>query len=246
MFAYLTIDQGNSSTKAALWENGEIKNRFCVRDGEIQAIKDLTAGCKLPLKAALCSVADSQARMLMTLERYGIDTVDINCRTPMPLKINYRTPETLGADRIAAAMGAFDLYGGKPILVADIGSAATYDLVTADGRYLGGNISPGLGMRLRALNSFTARLPLVDAYDGPTALFGADTREALRSGAVYGVAAELEFYARHTGPDAKVVLTGGWADVIAAHTGIECIVNHDLVLIGLNSILTYNEAKISC
>ena len=136
MFAYLTIDQGNSSTKAALWENGEIKNRFCVRDGEIQAIKDLTAGCKLPLKAALCSVADSQARMLMTLERYGIDTVDINCRTPMPLKINYRTPETLGADRIAAAMGAFDLYGGKPILVADIGSAATYDMVTADGRSL--------------------------------------------------------------------------------------------------------------
>ena len=179
MFAYLTIDQGNSSTKAALWENGEIKNRFCVRDGEIQAIKE----------AALCSVADSQARMLMTLERYGIDTVDINCRTTMPLKINYRTPETLGADRIAAAMGAFDLYGGKPILVADIGSAATYDMVTADGQYLGGNISPGLGMRLRALNSFTARLPLVDAYDGPTALFGADTREALRSGAVYGVTA---------------------------------------------------------
>lgn len=246
MFAYLTIDQGNSSTKGALWERGKIIDRFCVREGEFQAIKDLTAGSRLPLKAALCSVADSQASLLMTLQRHGIDTIDINCRTPMPLKIGYNTPQTLGADRIAAAMGAFDLYGGCPILVADIGSAATYDMITADGRYLGGNISPGLGMRLRALNSFTARLPLVDAHEGSVELFGTDTRQALRSGAVYGVVAELEFYARHTGPNAKIVLTGGWADMIARHTDIDCTVNHDLVLIGLNSILTYNEAKIYC
>ncbi|MDE6097679.1 MAG: type III pantothenate kinase [Muribaculaceae bacterium] len=246
MFAYLTIDQGNSSTKAALWQHGGISDRFCVRDGDFQAIKNLIAGCRMPVKAALCSVAESQNNMLMSLKRLGIDTLDINCRTPMPLKIRYSTPETLGADRIAAAMGAFELHGGSNILVADIGSAATYDLVTADGQYLGGNISPGLGMRLRALNSFTARLPLVDAYDGPAKMFGSDTREALRSGAVYGVVAELEFYARQAGPDAKIMVTGGWADMISRYTSVECIVNHDLVLIGLNSILAYNEAKISC
>lgn len=246
MFAYLTIDQGNSSTKAALWQHGEITARFCVRTDELTAVKDLISGCSRPLRAAICSVADSPAQLLQALSRLGIKTTDINCRTPMPLKICYRTPETLGADRIAAAMGAFDLYGGRPILVADIGSAATYDMVTADGRYLGGNISPGLGMRLRALNSFTARLPLVDAYDGPAEYFGADTREALRSGAVYGVVAELEFYARRLGPDAKIVVTGGWADMISRHSSLDCTVSHDLVLIGLNSILAYNEAKISC
>lgn len=246
MFAHLTIDQGNSSTKAALWKGGQVVGRFCVREDEFQAVKDLICGCREPLRASVCSVADSPAELLRALRRLDIDTIDINCRTPMPLRIGYRTPETLGADRIAAAMGAFDIYGGRPILVADIGSAATYDSVTADGLYLGGNISPGLGMRLRALNSFTARLPLVDAYDGPAELFGRDTREALRSGAVFGVVAELEFYARQLGPDAKVVVTGGWADMIARHTSLDCTINHDLVLIGLNSILAYNEAKISC
>ena len=150
--------------------------------------------------------------------------------------------QTLGPDRIAAAAGAWQLATGRQSLVVDMGTAITYDVVTSDGHYIGGNIAPGIFVRLEALNHFTKALPLVET-DGPVPRWGNDTASALRSGAIRGVVGELQYY-RHClladqHPD--VFLTGGSADLITPFITTPIHVEPNLVLIGLNSILNYNE-----
>ena len=130
---------------------------------------------------------------------------------PSGITLGYRTPATLGADRLAAVMGAQSLLPHRTVLVIDAGTCITFDLLLSDGHYLGGNISPGLEMRLRAMHEFTARLPLVSA-EGDNPDYGYDTITALRSGAKSGIRLEIMGYlaqvrAKH--PDACAFLTGG-------------------------------------
>ena len=167
----------------------------------------------------------------------------LSADTPGPLVIDYASPTTLGADRIAAATGAMTLVPGETALVVDMGTAITYDVVTAMGHYLGGNIAPGIFVRLEALNHFTSALPLVET-DGDTPRWGYNTETALRSGAIRGVVGELQYYrhclaAEH--PHPRVVLTGGSAELITPYITSKIITEPHLVLIGLNAILKYNE-----
>lgn len=111
------------------------------------------------------------------------------------LHIDYRTPATLGADRLAAVMGARVLQPEGTLLVVDAGTCITYDVLTADNHFAGGNISPGVEMRLAALHEHTARLPRV-AAQGETPLLGFDTITAMRSGVMHGIAYEIEGYIR--------------------------------------------------
>ena len=158
----------------------------------------------------------------------------------MPLAIDYATPHTLGHDRIAAAVGASALAPGRDCLVVDAGTAVTYDYVTADARFKGGNIAPGLSLRFQALASHCVQLPRIDSY-GDTPLLGYDTPTAIRSGVVLGLAAEIELLARRLGSPA-IVLTGGDSHLVAeVIAGSEVIVDNDLVAKGLNRILEYNE-----
>ena len=101
---------------------------------------------------------------------------------PSGITLGYRTPATLGADRLAAVMGAQSLLPHRTVFVIDAGTCITFDLLLSNGHYLGGNISPGLDMRLRAMHEFTARLPLISA-EGENPDYGYDTITALRSGA---------------------------------------------------------------
>ena len=121
-----------------------------------------------------------------------------------------------------------------------MGTAVTYDVVTADGHYAGGNIAPGVGMRLRALRSFTARLPEVNGY-GETPDFGHDTMTAMRAGAVRGVAGEIKYYLGLLPPATRVVLTGGWSKRVGEMLDFPFTTDPCLVTKGLLSILLYNE-----
>jgi type III pantothenate kinase len=143
---------------------------------------------------------------------------------------------------VAAAVGAHALMGnsGCDILVADIGTAITYDVVTADNCYRGGNIAPGIFMRLKALNCFTARLPQIEPKGGACPMWGYDTETALRSGAINGVVAELEYYYSQLTGNAVAVLTGGGAELVSQRLSFKPIVVPTLVNLGLNSILQYN------
>ena len=239
----LTIDQGNSSAKIGLWDaQGNLVEstthiRFVARDvakiAEGQAIDN----------AIYCTVSTRPPTMMKALQRRAGHVIEFGINTPLPIAVDYRTPHTLGLDRLAAAMGAFGLPGcqGRELLVVDIGTAITYDRVTSDDRYIGGNIAPGIYMRLKALNHYTARLPLVDPRGCAAPMWGNDTRSALLAGAVRGVVAEIEYYRNSLDADTQVVLTGGYADVVEPLLSFRPIMEHNLVSMGLLNILKYNR-----
>lgn len=218
----LTIDRGNTAIKAALWDVDGAIIRAAKGDASLPA-GDLAmqlcheAGLAQRQLAAIayCSVvASDRADDLASLSDLTPRLVDLNATTPMPLTIAYRTPSTLGADRIAAALGALHIAGDdRPLLVSDIGTAVTYDYIAPGRIYVGGNIAPGIDLRLRALAAFTDTLPAVSA-DGDIPQWGATTAEAMRSGAVRGLAAELETYHHAAGEHTLAVLTGGSAQLL--------------------------------
>lgn len=237
----VTIDQGNSRAKIAVWHQGQSRPAIvtAVKKLDIAAIDSALSSLDID-HIIYCNVSDSSDIIISHLKARCDNVLEMTHRTPVPLTVDYATPATLGLDRLAAAVGARRVAGfdSVPLLVVDLGTAATYDLVTADGHYRGGNIAPGIAMRLRALNNFTARLPIVD-IDGDTPNWGYDTTTALRSGAVDGVVAETEYYRRRLGPEASVILTGGSARLVASRLSFDTIIEPDLVSIGLEAILKY-------
>lgn len=159
----------------------------------------------------------------------------------------YATPATLGKDRVAAVAGAQHHYPDTNCLVVDAGTCITLDLLRADGVYVGGNIAPGIRMRLRAMHEFTARLPLVEPQVSKS-LWGDSTQTALQNGGVLGAALEIEALAirlRKQWFELKVVMTGGDAELLTKQTECEILVHSNLVLEGLNKILNYNVEQLA-
>lgn len=235
----LTIDQGNSSAKVALWDGDRQVYRSTFKAMTDDVISGLVAGYSID-RALISSVADYQDNLLSRLAATGIRSTALTHGIPLPLAIDYTTPGTLGVDRVAAAVGAMSLHPGRELLVVDAGTAVTYDHVSADGHFIGGNIAPGIGLRLKALNAFTARLPLINGR-GEKMLWGNSTETAMRSGAVNGVIAEITYYRSRLSDDAIVVLSGGWGRELAPRLDFETDYQECLVNRGLYEILKYNE-----
>ncbi len=225
--------------KLVLWNGPELVDEETFPTLTPERLREVVERFR-PDRALCCSVTGNGPQIVEALCSRGIEARELSSRLPLPIKLEYRTPDTLGPDRIAAAVGARSLFPGKSLLVVDMGTAVTYDVVTADGRYLGGNIAPGVGMRLRALRSFTARLPEVNGY-GDTPAFGFDTKTAMRAGAVRGVVSEIEYYRRLLPEGTQVVLTGGWSRRVSEFLEFPVAVDHCLVTKGLLSILLYNS-----
>ncbi|WP_026946261.1 type III pantothenate kinase [Algoriphagus marincola] len=163
--------------------------------------------------------------------------------TPIPIKNGYETPQTLGLDRIAAAVGAWKLSGEKPCLSVDLGSCMTFELVDEHNVYQGGAISPGLQMRAKAMHEFTARLPLVQVNEKITNPLGKKTVDGMRSGIWYGIAYEIEGQIRHylrEYPDLQVFICGGDAQIFDSLAKAHIFVVPNLVLRGLNCILNHH------
>lgn len=231
----LTIDEGNSATKAAVW------------DGETMSLTEFPGEAPDEYFEAgiLCSVVVGSELRAEAMRRMCARFYVLTADTPMPISIEYGTPGTLGADRIAAAAGACTIAAGRWALVVDMGTAITYDVVSPEGRFVGGNISPGPVVRARALKHFTSALPMVEPR-GETPLWGRDTETAIRAGVVRGVAAELDYYRHRLPSDALTIITGGTADIVIDKIASDreaIIVEPDLVHIGLKRILDYNESK---
>jgi type III pantothenate kinase len=163
----------------------------------------------------------------------------------LPIDVRYQTPETLGRDRIAVAVGANFLQPEKDILVIDAGTAITYEVVEASGIYLGGNISPGMTTRFHALNRYTKRLPLVKERE-MVPLLGTSTETAILAGVVRGIVYEMDGYIdklQKKYPGLYVFLTGGHAFYFEKRLKSTIFADKNVVLIGLNRILRYNVEK---
>lgn len=239
----LTIDQGNSASKIAIWDGDKLVDSVIEPTLSSHVVEQFASRHGHLKRAILCSVKSHCHDILASLDSVADKICQLTSQTPLPITIDYKTPKTLGADRIAAATGAWSLYGGSPLLVVDAGTAVTYDAVSADGHFIGGNIAPGMSMRLEALHRFTARLPRVKVpfeidYDS---FLGYDTPSAMILGAVYGIVGAVSYYKAHLPADTKVVLTGGWAEELKKLVDFDVTVEKDLVSIGLNRILIYNE-----
>lgn len=243
MAKYLTIDIGNSSSKAAAWLDGEMAGTPICGALSADDLLELCArvGGEFDC-AAICSVSDDPYGLGRTAAEVSRRCINVDSSTPLPIDISGYA-STLGADRIAAMAAVAGMFPGREALVVDCGTAITFDHLSAQGIFLGGNISPGVGMRLRALHAFTKRLPEVESSsDAP--LWGHDTKQAMVSGALYGAIAEIEYYARQCPQGTAVAITGGRARSIASMLKIRIeTADSALVLRGLKYIIEYNEDK---
>lgn len=242
MSCNLTIDQGNSSAKTAVWHDDELVATSvypCLSKHEIEAIVR-QYGVTAAIYSSVAMIGDEVVNTLRDMLDGNV--IVLSHLTPMPVTIDYSTPATLGRDRIASAVGAYVSYPRENVLVVDLGTAATYDVVTSDAHFIGGNIAPGVNMRLEALHNFTARLPIVDPQ-GKCPLWGIDTETAMRAGALNGIAGEIAYYRSRLPIGTKVVLTGGSAIMIKPLLDFEVDIEPHLVTKGLNCILRYNETK---
>jgi len=169
--------------------------------------------------------------------------ISLSYLTPLPITNLYQTPQTLGLDRIAAAVAANALYSYTNCLVIDAGTCITYEFIDATGKYSGGSIAPGIDMRMKAMHDYTARLPLIEKQRLDS-FIGFNTETAMRTGAQLGASLEIEgFLARYEQlyGSVQLIITGGDADIIAEPLRLNTyIINKDLVLIGLNKILEHN------
>jgi len=240
----LALDIGNTAVKAGCFDGPALREVAAGLSAE--AVRALVQRWQ-PRHLVVASVAEAAALRTEDLRALvpGEILVFDPAATAVPLRNAYGTPATLGADRLAAAVGAAGLRPGRDTLVIDAGTALKMDLVTADGTYCGGSIAPGLAMRLRALHVFTGRLPLLDlpAPDATIPLVGGSTTGSLLSGVVNGVAAEISgLVARYQAqyPGLGVLLTGGDAAFLAARLPGRIFVVPELVLLGLNRILAYH------
>lgn len=245
MAFYLTIDQGNSAAKLALWNDEHPLEMRLTEHLSLDVIASFLKPHPAINAAIYCSVASRGHEIMAYLSNLTGKVLRLTSDMPLPIEIDYGTPGSLGADRIAAAVGAWATMPGSPLLVVDAGTAVTYDAVSADGRFLGGNIAPGMNMRLEALHRFTARLPRIKIpRELPTDRFlGYDTNSAMILGAIYGIVGSISYYKSHLPEATRVVMTGGWAKELARLCDFDVAVNPHLVSIGLNRILIHNENR---
>lgn len=243
MALYLTIDQGNTAAKLALWRGEKLEETHIVQSLVPASLAQFITNHPGIEAAIYCSVASHGTEIMATLNNSLRRAIKLTGNTPLPINIEYGTMGSLGVDRIAAAVGAQASFPGTPLLVVDAGTAVTYDAVTADGRFIGGNIAPGMNMRLEALHRFTARLPRVKVpRELPTGLvFGNNTESAMILGAIYGIVGAMSYYKSRLPENTKVVMTGGWARELSRLCDFDINVDPHLVSKGLNRILIYNE-----
>ncbi len=244
----LCIDQGNSRTKVALFreEDGQLIKAFVYKSFSSTDAERL---CSLyPVhNCIISSVAHTNPAVLNALNRQCNRFVLFDHTTPIPIANLYDTPQTLGQDRLAAAVGANALFPDENVLIVDIGSAITYDFLNENNEYVGGNIAPGIKMRLMVLRQMTKRLPTVEIEEGQLIpLFGHNTHDAIAAGVLRGVVFEVKGYMRTMQERVKhyqTILTGGNAPLIYPNLQGEVQTEKHLVLKGLNRILQYGNEK---
>lgn len=238
----LVVDIGNTRTKYAFFDGSRLVDAGYDIAGVFEKAgqwKGQGAGLGLFLSGS--GKIDEDMRLL--LKDLADFWIEAGPDLPVPVKIGYSTPETLGFDRVAICVGGMSLFPGKPLLVIDSGTAITFNYVSGAGVFLGGNISPGLDMRFKGLHHFTARLPCVQPemnYGG----IGRTTEEAIRNGVMDGMFFEVKKYVDdflRTEEEGQVLVTGGNSVFLKCRLNEEVHFNESLGFVGLNVILEHNK-----
>jgi type III pantothenate kinase len=239
----LIIDLGNTQTKVGVFSGKElIKKLFFDKNMAFDVKKILIEFPEIKY-SIVSSVVNHNKEIINTLQnKTHCLSFDIN--TKLFFKILYKTPETLGKDRIAAVAGAVALYPKKPLLVIDAGTCIKYNVVTENAEFIGGAISPGIDMRYKALNVFTDKLPHLQFEPGFNETIGTSTKNSIISGVQQGALFEIEGYIKHFKEQNKngvVIATGGNLSFLVDGLKNSIFAAPDLILSGLNEILLYHH-----
>ena len=235
----LLLDFGNTRVKAAVYDGGAVQSIY---SGPVDTASLCDAVEGKGISGGMwCSVHPLPDDIIRWMSGLGLSA--LTYKTPVPIVNSYSSPQTLGMDRLAAAVGAWSIHPGHDMLVIDAGTALTIDFISADGVYHGGNIAPGIELRFKALHEHTGALPLVSAQ-GDAPMFGYDTESAIRSGVLRGIRNEVNGYIEEMGgvyPSLLVFLTGGDAEFFDIKGKSTTFAVTELVLEGLARIVDYNE-----
>ena len=240
----LVIDIGNTLQKLAVFsDEGVLLDLFSEKKLSISLLENLF--CQYPIKRAIVSsVRENDDSVLRWLEeKTQLIRFSSNCR--LPIRLKYATPETLGTDRIANAVGANALYPNRNVLSIMAGTCLVTDFVNEKGEYLGGSIAPGVRMRFKALSQFTSRLPLVEP-ENIDFFVGDSTQNSILSGVMNGIILEINGiirqYSRHYSL-LKVILSGGDAELLQNSIKKRIFAAQNPILVGLHKILKLNASK---
>lgn len=239
----LAIDIGNTLAKLAVIDDGQMVDFQKTEKIDSAFIERLLEENPEIDAAIIVLTGESGSEWQQMLEKRMKRFVRFNAETPIPIENGYETPQTLGLDRLAAAVAANALYPNSNVVIVDFGTAITVDFVSAEGKFLGGNISPGAATRFKALHHFTKRLPLCELDEDSVRLLGNSTLTAIESGVVNGIVYEIEGYIRDLQQrynNLRIIFTGGESDFFAKRLKNTIFATYDLVAYGLNRILEYN------
>lgn len=253
----LALDVGNSQVFGGLFDGGELQMRFRKPTRQPTSSDELGVFLRAVLREnggdpaaveqiALCSVVPDLIYSLRSCCRkyFSIDPFVLQAGVKTGLKIRYRNPLEVGPDRIANAIAATHLYPQRNLIIVDLGTATTFDVVSASRDYLGGVIVPGIRISMEALEKSTARLPSVEIVPA-TELIGRSTIECIQSGLYFGNRALIEVLTRDIrrqafqGEPAIVIGTGGFSRLFEREQVFD-VVLPDLILVGLSRALTLN------
>ncbi|MDD2983142.1 MAG: type III pantothenate kinase [Crocinitomicaceae bacterium] len=228
---FLVIDAGNTRVKIGVYVQDELVDDLSFSNEELPRLKSFLTGNRFDASIISSVRSQKDTKWLLQLVQGAklFQALD-----KIPLQISYETPETLGADRLANAIGAYSI-SKKTCLIVDIGTCVKFDIVDDSGTYLGGSISPGLNMRYRAMHEFTAGLPLVNNFK-PAKLIGKSTVDCMHIGVMRGMQAELDsFIKTYTSEyqDLDIFITGGDAHYFDFDTKNNIFVNENITIYGL-------------
>ena len=234
----LVVDSGNSAAKVGIFKDEKL-----IEKATFYSVEELERFIlRTEFANLMISSVKSDADLIASWGSKAGKRFILTRQLPLPINNLYKTPETLGMDRLAGVCGASELFPATDCLVIDAGTCITYDFLDRGGNYHGGGISPGLTMRFKAVHTFTAKLPLVSPT--PKAeLIGQNTETCIQSGVANGLLAEVDgIISRYLEkfPHLNVILCGGDSGFFENQLKASIFASPDLVLIGLNSILIHN------
>ncbi|MGC4057942.1 MAG: type III pantothenate kinase [Chitinophagaceae bacterium] len=243
----ICVDWGNTLVKIALFdENDKITERYSLKAEEVvdQLHREIAPRRSFS-GAIVSSVTNQHHELVEALRELTPLVIVLDSKTPLPILNAYSSAESLGADRVAMACAAYGAHPDSNSLVISVGTCITYNFIGKNRTFRGGAISPGLQMRLTAMHEHTAKLPSVKV-DGDLMLVGYDTESCMRSGAIFGAAAEIDgLIAMYESqyPDFNAILTGGDAPILAGKLKNKIFADPEILIKGLNQILKHNVPK---
>ena len=238
----LVLDIGNNFFKLGIFDNSDLIFSFSDKNDKISIeIEKIISKYKQVNSALISNV--SSIKIIDLLNKYKIQTFELDSNFIFPFKLNYQTPETLGNDRLALAAAATILFPNSNNLVIDAGTCITIDLIDNNNHFMGGSISPGVKMRYKSLNNYTANLPLLENQNNFN-FPGNSTDASIHAGVIGGVSNEIMGFidiinCRYN--KVNVILTGGDAKILSKTLKITIFANQNFILEGLNCILNLNK-----